>query len=339
MLGHTKNWGGKTFHYLKFPSVNHFSAFVKKQFTLLNDSNRRVWQYTLRHAKSRIENGSDWYGTPPPKDIQELEEHRSFLGMHLLKEVKGKFDQHFKSYLKHLEENVMPQKRLAYNDRGLGIFSFDRAAMGLFKAPRIDLSTPISQIASQLKVELNLGDVQTRSKKVFTHFENRDNSLPSLRLYIGAGANAHVEGDSLLYIGMACRELAHFMENRGVPVEINVLMGTYFSDQIVSSVIKIKGFDQSLNTNSLLLLCSDPRYFRYQGFKALIALVNHFHLNIPNGLGQITPQMHTEFKTQIDEDGFVFEQSYSLEAAAKEVSRIIEEYESITKLMGFEAFE
>ena len=73
-------------------------------------------------------------------------------------------------------------------------------------------------------------------------------------------------------------------------------------------------------------MSSDPRYFRFRGFKALIALSNHFGLTIPSGLGSLTESMGKEFVTVLGGDGFVFEQSYSLESAAKEVTRIVETY-------------
>ncbi len=334
VLGHSKPSGDKTFHYLSFPTVFSFDEFVSGQFTRLNPSNRQVWDQLLVETRRLIQRDTTWYGSPPPSHLQELEDHTVFLGMHLLSQLKSRFDKHFSKYLNHLEENVIPQSRIDYNDRGLGIFSFDRAAMGLFLAPKIDMSNPVAKTASQLKVELGKGDVQTRTKKVFTHFENRNNSLPSLRLFIGAGANANVEGDDLLYIGLACGELVEFLEKRGIPVEVNIMLGTTFSRQMVAAVVRIKAFEQSLDKNQLLLLSSDPRHFRYKGFKSLIALANHFNLEIPHSLGSATPHMYAELKTLIDDSGFVFEQSYSLDGAAKEVSRIIEEYETYRMLIS-----
>lgn len=96
------------------------------------------------------------------------------------------------------------------------------------------------------------------------------------------------------------------------------------------AVIRVKHFQDKTDKNQLLLMTSDPRYFRYKGFKALIALSNHCGLNIPSGLGRLTESLGYDFVQALDEKesskGFVFEQSYSLEAAAKEVQRIIVTY-------------
>jgi len=107
---------------------------------------------------------------------------------------------------------------------------------------------------------------------------------------------------------------------------LNVLLGTAHSDQISMGIIKVKRFEDRLDKNQLLLLSSDPRYFRYRGFKALIALTNYFGLTIPTSLGRISEDMGKGFVTAQQGKGFVFEQSYSLESAAKEVRTIIENY-------------
>jgi hypothetical protein len=73
-------------------------------------------------------------------------------------------------------------------------------------------------------------------------------------------------------------------------------------------------------------MSSDPKYFRYRGFKSLVALCNYFELVIPDTLGAITENMGKDFVQQLNSQGVVFEQSYSLEAASREVVSIIEKY-------------
>ena len=141
-----------------------------------------------------------------------------------------------------------------------------------------------------------------------------------------AGGNANVKGNEMLYVGLACSELIEFLELRGVAVEVNILLGTSFAEQVSMAVIRVKRFQDQADKNQLLLMSSDPRYFRYRGFKSLVALSNHFQLNIPSSLGRITEDMGNQFVCAYDHTGFVFEQSYSLEGAAKEVKRIIKTY-------------
>ena len=92
--------------------------------------------------------------------------------------------------------------------------------------------------------------------------------------------------------------------------------------------VRVKRFQDRLDKNQLLLISSDPRYFRYRGFKSLVALSNYFGLTIPSGLGSITAQMGTAFAKAINPKGFVFEQSYAMETAVREVTQIIDNYKN-----------
>ncbi len=326
LKGHSKTWKGVTYHYLFFDSVGDFDAFVRKEFSRLSSANKTQWQSVIRKANERIERGSDWYGTPIARSLSDLEQHSSFLGMPLLEKLRPKLKGKLEKYLNYLDKNVLPKPKMAYNDRSLGIFSFDRAAMGLFRHPRIQLGSPVNVLVSQLKVELEAGDIQTTSREVWCHFENRHTAYPSLRLYLVAGANAVVNGDELLYIGLACAELADFLEARGIALEINILMETSFDLQDFIGVVRVKAFENTLDINQLLLMSSDPRYYRYQGFKALVALSNYFGRDIPYGLGSSSTTIVTFYQEILEDQGLLFQHSYGLEAAAREVSRIIEEY-------------
>lgn len=332
-VGHIKKYGDRHYYSQSFGSIVEFDDFVTQQFSLLSPHNKKVWRETYKGAQEEVAGGSGWYGHPPPQTIKDLEDHSSFLGMSLIGEVRDRMNRHFAKYLRHLEENVMPKPQMAYNSRGLGVFSFDRAAMGLYPAPRVNMSSPLEAITSQLKVELNKDDVLTRTQEVFCHFENRNNSYPSIRLFVGNGANAWVNGDSLLYIGLACAELVRFLEDRGVPVEVNVLHGTLLDRKVLLGVIRVKRFDETLDKNQLLLLSSDPRWYRFHGFKALIALADSFKIDISWGLGSDEEDMYRRYVESTDQNGFVFEQSYSLESCTQEVIRIIEEYQNMIKTL------
>lgn len=332
---HTVQKKNVRYNYVRFDSVIAFHAFVDGEVKTLSAHNHDVLKSVNKSTQQQIEQGTNWYGTPPPKSISDLDSHTRFMGMHLAHEIKAKIKNHLASYMKFLDNEVMPKPKVSYNDRGLGMFSFDKASIGLFKATRINTTTPIDSATTQLNIELGKKHARTTVKKVFAFFENKLSSYPSLRLYIMSGANAKVQGDEMLYVGLSCSELIDFLEARGVVIEVNVLLGTYFDNQVSMAVIRVKSFEDKIDTNQLLLMTSDPRYFRYKGFKALIALSNHFNLDIPSGLGRLTESLGYEFVQVLNEKdtskGFVFEQSYSLDAAAKEVERIITTYNQSTK--------
>lgn len=331
------------YNYLLFDSVFALNAFVDSEITQLKAANQDRWDMVSRSTLDNLKKGSYWYGTPTPQNIQELEEHSTFLGMPLVAEIQPKLKNKLAQYLEHLEAQTIPKPKMSYNDRGLGVFSFDRAAMALFEQFPVNTSTPLQTSTSQMHIALGNKQVQTSVKSVYAYFQDKQQYYPALQLYIMAGANANVTGNNLLYVGLACAELVQFMELRGISVEVNVLLGTSFRNQVTMGCVRVKRFQDHLDKNQLLLLSSDPRYFRYRGFKALIAMSNYFGLTIPQGLGTITAAMGSAFVKSRSRDsrpsgersgkaanpkGFVFEQSYAMDAAVKEVSQIIINYKN-----------
>lgn len=316
------------YNYVQFDSVLAFNAFVDHQAKELSDHNQRIWTIQKENASYIIREKKDWFGTPIPKSVAALESHTSFMGMELLREIQPQIKDKLSRYLEHLEKSELPKPKMAYNDRGLGVFSFERAAMGMFKIHNINKSTPIQENISKLKVELGRKQIQTSVKSVYAYFQHKNSSYPSLQLYIMAGANANIKGNNILFVGLACAELVTFMEQRGISVEVNVILGSNFGDQTVLSQIRVKRFQDKLDTNQLLLISSDPRYFRYRGFKALIAMANYFGYKIPQNLGRLTKSLGNNFVEAINEKGFVFEQSYAMDKAVREVSNIITNYKN-----------
>ncbi|WP_027395061.1 DUF7192 family protein [Aquimarina latercula] len=326
---HIKKRGRRTTYYSFFDSVQRFNDFVDVQATSLNEDNRGVLKRMNETTASSIKRGSTWYGSPIPKDVSELNEHKYFLGMDLLRRIQPKIKDKLEAYVKFMDSHILSKPKVVYNDRGLGVFSFDRAAMGLYRLQPTGSKNPIDNAISQLQIELDTSNKTTAVKSVFAYFKDRKSSYPALSLYLMAGGNARIKGDELLYVGLACAELVEFMEIRGVAVEVNALLGTSFKGNVAMGVIRIKRYQDRLDKNQLLLMTSDPRYFRYRGFKALIALSDHFGLNIPNGLGSLKENMGKDFVKEIrdKQDRYaVFEQSYSINAAVNEVTQIIESY-------------
>jgi hypothetical protein len=327
--------GAPDYHYITFDSVLAFHHFVDHQSTQLQQANYNRYLQMQQNTEFKIQRQSQWYGTPIPEGIEVLNSHTHFLGMYLAKKVQQQIKKQLHRYLQLTTPRMLPKPKLAHNSKGLGIFSFDRAVMGMYRVQPTAKDTPIQRITSQMKIALDTGNKATTIKDVFTHFKDRKASYPSLSLYIMAGANADVAGDGLLYVGLACAALVDYMELRGVAVEVNVLIGTAFEHRQHMAVVRVKRFQDRLDKNQLLLISSDPRYFRYKGFKALIALANYFGRIIPEGLGRIDPHIGKDFVARTDTSNSyaVFEQSYSIEDAVAEITRIITTY---TKAIPYE---
>ena len=325
---HTIQSSDGKYNYLLFDSVFAFNAFVDDEIKQLSSANDSRWNWVQQSTSDNLKKGTDWYGTPTPKDITELEAHYTFLGMPLVEKIQPQIKDKLAPFLDYLNKAVLPKPKMTYNDRGLGVFSFDRAAMGLFQQFAIDTQTPMSTSVSQMNIELGNKQIQTSVKSVYAYFQDKQQSYPSLQLYLMAGANANVKGNDLLYVGLACAELVQFMELRGISVEVNVMLGTSFNNQVTMGCVRVKRYQDQLDKNQLLLLSSDPRYFRYRGFKSLLAMSNYFGLTIPSGLGTISARMGNAFAKAVNPKSFVFEQSYSMDTAVKEVSQIITNYKN-----------
>ncbi len=323
---HTIPLNSGTAHYITFDSVLDFHGFVDTEIKQLKTDNFEVLKNMHTNAVNTINAHSDWYGAPIPKSIKDVEHHNHFLGMHLIQKIQPKIKKQLKRYLKLAEDHILSKPKLDYNDKGLGVFSFDRAAMGLFRLQPTAAHTNMQKNISQMKIELDRDNKTTTIKKVYAQIKDRSSSFPSLQLYITAGANANIKGDRLLYIGLACAELVEFMELRGIAVEVNIIFGTFFSGYYLMGIVRLKRFEDRLDKNQLLLISSDPRYFRYRGFKSLIALSNYFELTIPSDLGSGKKNVGKDFINALDLGGVVFEQSYDIDSAVREVTEIITTY-------------
>ncbi len=323
---HTISLNGATAHYVTFDSVIDFHSFVDTQIERLSGDNLDVFKSMHAKAANGIYYGSSWYGIPTPKSIEDLKYHNHFLGMHLIKLIQPKIKKRLAEYVKLVEHQILPKPKLDYNDKGLGVFSFDRAAMGLFRLQPTAAKTRMQKNINQMKIELDRDNKSTSIKKVYAQIQDKISSFPSLQVYITAGANADIQGNQLLYIGLACSELVEFMELRGIAVEVNIIFETYFEKFYPIGIVRLKRYEDRLDKNQLLLLSSDPRYFRYRGFKALIALSNYFGRAIPSGLGSTKEAIGKDFIKAQGSAGIVFEQSYSIDTAVSEVTKIIMAY-------------
>ncbi|WP_025741936.1 hypothetical protein [Aquimarina pacifica] len=315
-----------TVYYSLFDSVHAFHEFVDLQLEKLTPAHAKIRAAIHKRAENRIRNHSDWFGTPPPKTIDELVAHQQFLGMQYLQEVQSKINTALEGYLRMLEDQIIEKPTVVYNDKGLGVFSFDRAATGLFRMQPTAITPPIQKHISQMKIELDRENKCTLTKKVYGHRSNHAASHPSLQVYIVAGANAKTKGDELVYVGLGCAALVEFMEVRGIPVQVNVILETFYDTSYRVGIITVKPFHHPLDKNQLLLISCDPRYFRYRGFQGIIALSNYFKTPIDQALGTQVKDIGKEIVQVLNPKGFVFENSYSLDAAVQEVAQIIKTY-------------
>ncbi len=321
---HTYQFEDSKLRHLQFTSPGDYHDFVKEQCANLSTINQRRLDMVASNAKQRIATSSDWYGNPVPSSLRDLEAHHYFGKMELLEVIAPKIQKELNRYTDLVEDDLLKRPLLSANSKGLGVFSFDRAMMGLYKIPLAKGSSALEKYTHQLKIELGK-DKATTVKNTHLYFENKSALKPTLTLTILAGANANIDGDSLYYVGIAVALLTEYLESCHIGVAIDVLLGTSFDKHILVSAVRVKSFEKPLDVNQLLVLASDPRYFRFNGFKGLIALSDYCGFNIPKGLGKIDSRL-TKAYTANTPSTLLFNQSYSIDRAVKEVSRILQEY-------------
>lgn len=310
--GKTIMAGSNQVNYAVFDSLLDFNSFLDTH--QLKFYNKNNWEAKLRNASKRISQGSQWYGTPIPKSIDELKNHKEFIGLNMLDYARKKLESRMHRFLQFFEENEIEKKVIAYNPV-VGIFSFDRAAIGLHKVPKPNGGTK----------------VVTSVKDVYALFKNKPSQQQSVRIFVKAGANSKVSGDDMLFLGMGMIILAELFEKMGINIEISILLGSMIENgKHYINVIKAKKFEDYLDKNLMLLLSSDPRYFRYRGFQGILAIHDIFGSRCPQTLGSsFNPSTTRMFVNEFDKNGekaYLFQDSFSMSDVEREIERILTDF-------------
>lgn len=315
-------------HHRHFRSVEEQRAFTQAELSRLSPANRIVLRYIDTVAASKIRLQSDWYGHPKPQSLEELQNHQAFLGMDRFRQLQPEIRQYMNRFLPFLREEEQRHRRLRYNARGLGVFSFDRAAMDLFRHQPIRTDSPAAITQTQLGIALGRTRVRTSVREVYAYFEEKPQQKKTMRLYLYIGGASELSGDQLYYTGLACTEVIRYMEARRIPSVLTVVSGTTSLGPLCISTTVIKDAETPLDINQLLLHCSDPRYYRYQGFQHIVALHNAAGYRIEHNLGERQPGQVKAYLLEQDPDALLFGDSHSIQEAVQEVARMIEKISS-----------
>lgn len=321
---HITTTADDTYYHLEFESIASFHAFTASEIESLERENKRKLESVYRDTQEEIDIRSEWFGVPSPKSIGELETYFRFRGIKLAHVLRPKVEEKLAKFLSMTSNRDIPQKKLRYNDKGIGVYSFDKASTGLQPIIRVD--TPLHQVHTQLQVATNSLSYYSNINNCYLRFQPKHRTQSSVQLYVVTGVNAGVDASKLLYKGLACSELVRFLEKRKVPVQVNVLIGSKSNRKVFLSSIQLKSYEERFDLNSFLVLSSDPKYFRFRGFKHLISLYNYFGERIPNSLGKLPADLGTSFLSATKTEGFLFENSDSIDSAVEEVQRIITAY-------------
>lgn len=295
---------------------------------LLFFDNRRSFEDFLNeikiigHNKSRFDNidnrakmffnNVERFGSPQAKSYNDIINHSEFLGLEIYREQKEKI----RSILKKSESlgqiQEIPNKKLKFNDLGLGVFCFPRAAVALRKHKRPDETIKI------------VSDV----RDVYAYFPKSEDDKTAIVLYVFAGATAAYSGNEMLYNGIVVSAISEYLIENGYDVEVNVVINSYDNKASCGISIKVKSVTEDFNKNDLMLLTSDPRFYRFKGFKAQVAAFSFFDKKIDSDGGSSSLAMNYTTKLisklkKTDAFPIIVNRCYSEHDVMKEVNRVL----------------
>lgn len=304
-----------------FRNLLEYQHWVNESFNNLSPLNS--FQYE-RFGKEKTEKiiRMGWYGDDVT--FAELKEGvKQYKRPDLLEELYNK--------VSHEIEQVLVQKlkarKMKFNALGFGMFSFDRAALTMFRNPEYYSASKKSKVDFSEVKETKNGfthkkdgskivkrweekpdgspKIRTNTKELFAYFPEVPRDRHSVEIFLAGGGASKVKPEALLYAGVSAVIISELLIKAGFRIKINMVIGSADSDsrnKFVGCVIPVKQYDETLDRNIIALLSSDPRFFRYDGLKGIVSAYDHFNLKVGTGLGY--PMSASELKELFENSGY-----------------------------------
>jgi hypothetical protein len=202
-------------------------AIIIDNFSNLLDF--RQWCKSQPISKEDIQIYSDAYTEQRFKEgdfgvdanLQEIKQGiTSYNRMDLIEALEAEIEQGISG----TSSNDIPKRKLAYNDLGQGVFSFDRAAQGMYRLH--EFYSPKHQKVFELEMVISSGQdhklkadnspitkrweekengqpkVRTNNKKVFAYFPKVKRQRAAVEIYVSCGNYANISARDFLYSGI-----------------------------------------------------------------------------------------------------------------------------------------
>ncbi|MFB6453814.1 hypothetical protein ACE38W_00980 [Chitinophaga sp. Hz27] len=288
-----------------FKNLLEYQAWVNESMDHLNRNKHQRQAFSEKVIKDVIMYQPSWFGKGTT--YEELKSGiTTFKNPALIDKIYNKVND-------KVTVNVRQQiksKKVNFNAMGLGVFIFDRAAMGMFRLKEYyslihDLvvdSSAVRKVKNKYSLisdgtevierweqqDNGMPKIRTTSKNVYAYFPKRDREKRSVEIYLSIGGSSEVDADDFIYSGVSAIIVAQLLEHAHISTKISIVVGTSpdnFKKSVFASIVPIKNFDESIDVNLLALLSSDPRFYRYDGFKGVVSTYEHFNATVPDDMG------------------------------------------------------
>ncbi len=278
-----------------FDRMTEFNLFVTTILEQSSNSNvRRIRDDILVNIRPT----NDFEGTTDRNEMRAIKER--FRSMDF---IKNQIEVFRTSKVNNIVLSFDNKKTLKFNDRDLGIFSFDLASAGLHKVKEyyssllkivvdanevkrvkdgdkfkfIYTGTPEHEVEQRDKLlESGLPKLKTSTKKVFIDIPKPKKALPQIDIFINISFYGSVKPDQMRWNALVPIAIAEKLNSANIGTRIWAITdGTYSANRVYYSVIKVKDFSDPLDINSLAIMSADSRFYRYDFFKGDIALPDY----------------------------------------------------------------
>lgn len=145
------------------------------------------------------------------------------------------------------------------------------------------------------KYDLKIGKFSSSIKKTYLYKENIRKPLSAVRIFIYVGGNSNIKGEQFKWTGYTGIGIAELLNALGYNVSIHAIFGIKnpqyndngnFTTGIRASAVTLKPFLETLHSQRLLYIVSDPSFFRGLEFTNIVKKSQYYNDGINGRLGQ-----------------------------------------------------
>lgn len=260
-----------------FEKISDFNSFIF--------SNPKKLNLDRYNTVSNYFGGNSFYGNEGNYSLNELKEKRKSTPVFV-----SRFDRYlsdFKGENPSLNFSVTEKraKKIVYSSYPVGVFSFDRASIGLKKIYKIDLTNKFTSVSTKVDIEKGVKKTTTTTKNVYATFE-RSKADKAVDLYFCGGIHLYQDSSELFNQSILLSLLCDFYKRKKVATNIYIFVPSKNNDITYFACVKIKEAKDDFNPSLISFYSADASFFRCQGFLSLVKSYDTFNKKIPSGLGK-----------------------------------------------------